>query len=416
MKKLLLPLLVLGTAVAHAQQINRCGSHDLMQQQIAADPNFQNRIDALNNSCAQLAQAHPNGYSARAVVTIPVVFHVLYANSTENISDTRIVEQLTVLNEDYRKLNADRVKVPAVWQSIAADCEIQFCLAQQDPDGNWTTGIHRVSTTNASFNMASENAKSTAQGGTDAWDRDVYLNIWVCDLSSGLLGYAQFPGGAAATDGVVLDYAYTGKTGASAPYNKGRTATHEVGHWFGLYHIWGDDGGSCSGSDYVSDTPNQGGENYGCFSVGSVQTDGCSPASPGVMWSNYMDYTDDACMYFFTTEQKIRMWGSLTGPRSSLLTSGGCVLAGVEDFKLTHMFSVYPTPSQGQVTLDFGLAAPSDYDVTVYNTLGEIVKSQHIEMLSEQTFQLDLRDQAAGIYFVEVRNQSDKVTRRIVIE
>lgn len=415
MKKLLLPVLVMSVAALNAQQINRCGSYDYQQQQIANDPSLQAKYDAIENEANVMQQMYPNGYQPRAVINIPVVFHVVYGNATENISTTRIFEQLTVLNEDYRKTNADAGNVPAAWQSIAADCEINFCLAQQDPNGNWTTGINRVSTSVTSFST-NDNVKHASSGGADAWDRDSYLNIWVCDLGSGLLGYAQFPSGAASTDGVVLDYAYTGKTGASAPYNKGRTATHEVGHWLGLRHIWGDDGSGCSGSDGVSDTPNQADENYGCFTVGSVQTDGCSPSAPGVMWSNYMDYTDDACMYFFTTGQKTKMWTNLNGARFPLQSSVGCVLAGVEDLSLTHVFSIYPSPSNGQLTLDFGNAAPADYDITVYNTLGEQVKVQHVEMLSEQTLQLDLRDQSAGIYFIEVRSQSDKVTRRVVIE
>jgi hypothetical protein len=258
--------------------------------------------------------------------------------------------------------------------------------------------------------------KYTSSGGTDAWDRNKYLNVWVCDLGSSLLGYAQFPGGAAATDGVVLHYRYTGKTGALAPYNKGRTATHEIGHWLGMRHIWGDDGSSCSGSDFCNDTPNQAGENYGCFTAGSVQTDGCTGTSPGVMWSNYMDYTDDACMYFFTANQKTRMWAVLNGSRLALQTSTGCVISGVQDLSLSHAFTLYPNPTEGMVTLDFGAAGPSDYDVTVFNTLGEKVKQVHLDMLSEQTFQLDLRDQSAGLYFIEVRNQSEKITRRVMIQ
>ncbi|HTF03981.1 MAG TPA: M43 family zinc metalloprotease [Bacteroidia bacterium] len=415
MKKLLLPALLLGLSSAYAQQLQRCSSYEYQQQQLAADPALQGKIDAVEEDCAEYAQTYPNGYQSRAVVTIPVVFHIVYGTTAENISATRIYEQVQVLNQDYRKQNTDISNVPAAWQGIAADCEIQFCLAAVDPNGNWTDGIHRVSTTVPSFDD-NDDVKRTADGGTNAWDRNKYLNIWVCDLGSMLLGYAQFPGGAASTDGVVLHYRYTGKTGAISPYNKGRTATHEVGHWLGLRHIWADDGGGCTQDDNVSDTPKQASENYGCFAVGSVQTDGCSSSAPGIMWSNYMDYTDDACMYFFTSGQKTRMWAVLNGSRLPLQTSTGCVIAGVQDLSLSHVFTLYPNPTDGMVTLDFGGAAPSDYDVTVFNTLGEKVKQVHLDMLSEQTFQLDLRDQSAGLYFVEVRNQSDKITRRVLIQ
>ncbi len=416
MKKLLLPILVMGAATLSAQQINRCSSFQYMQQQIAADPTVQGKIDAVENDCAQYAIAYPNGYTSRAVITIPVVVHVVYANAAQNVSATRVYEQIAVLNADYRKQNTDITNVPAAWQGIAADFEVQFCLAAVDPNGNWTDGINRVSTSTTSFSDSNDGVKYASLGGTNVWDRNVYLNIWVCNLSSGLLGYAQFPGGAAATDGVVIDYAYFGKTGASAPYNKGRTATHEVGHWMGLRHIWGDDNGACSLTDYCGDTPNQADENYGCFTVGQVLTDNCSTTAPGVMWSNYMDYTDDACMYFFTNDQKTRAWAVLNGSRLPLQTSVGCIIAGVQDLTLAHSFSLYPSPSNGQVTLDFGNAAPSDYNITVFNTLGEKVDFVHVEMMSEQTMMLDLRNHSAGVYFVEVRSATDKITRRIVIE
>jgi hypothetical protein len=170
--------------------------------------------------------------------------------------------------------------------------------------------------------------KYYSRGGLDAWPATSYLNLWVCNLSGGVLGYAQFPGGAAATDGVVLLYSSVGSMlspTAGAPYNLGRTATHEVGHWLNLYHIWGDDGTACTGSDNCSDTPNQAGENYGCPAY--PKTDGCTSASPGVMFMNYMDYTDDNCMNMFTAGQSTRMNALFAsgGSRVGLLSSLGCV-------------------------------------------------------------------------------------------
>ena len=415
MKKLLLPTLLLAFGTTYAQQIQRCSSFEYMQDQIAADPTVQGKIDAVNADCDAYQLAYPNGYTSRAVVTIPVVVHVIYQNATENISDTRIFEQIQVLNEDFRKLNADVGNINSAWDPIAADCEIQFCLAARDPNGNWTNGINRVSTTVSTFST-NNNVKYTSSGGANAWDRSKYLNLWVCDLGSSLLGYAQFPGQAAATDGVVLHYRYTGKTGAIAPYNKGRTAVHEIGHWLALYHIWGDDGSACTGSDFCSDTPNQADENYTCPAIGTVVTDACTTTSPGVMWTNYMDYSDDACMLFFTANQKTRMWAVLNGSRSSLQTSNGCILNSVDELSLSHAFSLYPSPTNGLVTLDFGFALPSDYDIAVYNTLGEKVREIHIDMLNEQTLMLDLRDQAAGLYFIEVRNKTEKITRKILVE
>jgi len=188
--------------------------------------------------------------------------------------------------------------IPAAFSGITADVQIEFCLAQRTPAGLSTNGIVRKSTTVTSFS-SNDNVKRTANGGDDAWDATKYLNIWVCNLGGGLLGYAQFPGGAVSTDGVVINHTAFGNTGtATAPYGLGRTATHEVGHWLNLRHIWGD--ASC-GSDLVSDTPTQQTSNYGCPTYPRVT---CSNGPAGDMFMNYMDYTNDACMYAFTNGQK----------------------------------------------------------------------------------------------------------------
>lgn len=262
----------------------------------------------------------PPGVRERVQVTIPVVVNVVWNTASENISDAQIQSQIDVLNQDFRATNADRTNTPAIFSSLIADFEINFCLATQDPSGNATTGIRRQQTSTTAFS-SNDAVKFTAQGGLDAWDRNKYLNLWVCDLSGGLLGYAQFPGGAAATDGVVCDYLYFGTVGvATAPFNKGRTATHEIGHWLNLRHIWGD--ANC-GSDLVSDTPTHNTSNAGCPTYPHLST--CS-GTPVEMTMNYMDYTDDACMYMFTAGQKARAQALFAtgGSRVSLLTSPGC--------------------------------------------------------------------------------------------
>ncbi len=325
MKKVILlstAFLVIFYFSLQAQERN-CGAmehlHNLQQQ----DPQLSDRMREIEQYTQQWAAAHPNGSGTRAVVTIPVVVHVVYNATAENVSDAQIQSQLAVLNKDFSKTNTDASLTPSVWQSIAANAEVQFCLATVDPNGNSTTGVTRTATSVTSFST-NDNMKRTANGGRDAWDATKYLNIWVCDLGSGLLGYAQFPGGPASTDGVVIDYQAFGTLGtAAAPFNLGRTATHEVGHWLNLYHIWGDDGNQCAGSDNVSDTPNQADENYGCPSFPIVS---CSNGPNGDMFMNYMDYTDDACMYLFTNGQKTRMQSLFAagGARYSLLSSNGC--------------------------------------------------------------------------------------------
>jgi Pregnancy-associated plasma protein-A/Secretion system C-terminal sorting domain len=416
MKKLLLTVFSAGLCtLLNAQAPERCHSHAYHQQQLAQHPELALQEAEINRAAEHFANDNPNGFESRAVVTIPVIFHVVYQNSTENISSARILEQLQVLNEDYRKLNSDHVNVPAAWAGLKADCEIQFCLAKRTPSNGWTNGIERYSTTTSSFSL-NDDVKFASSGGANVWDRSKYLNIWVCDLGGGILGYAQFPGGPASTDGVVLDYRYTGKTGATPPYNKGRTATHEVGHYLGLYHIWGDDGNGCSGSDQISDTPNQASENYGCFNPGQVVTDNCTSTSPGVMWLNYMDYTDDACMYMFTTGQKTRMWSILNGSRSSLLSSNACTPVGLDEIILLNSISVYPSPSSGEVTIDFNGNNANDVDVTVFNAIGQAVLTSRYAVLTDSRIVLDLSGLASGVYAIEISNGGERTTRKVVIE
>lgn len=313
-------LLALSLFPGLAQAQRNCGSNEHHLHLMQTDPQYAANRAHIEQHTANYV-VNPN--KQRVVKTIPVVFHIVYNTAAQNVSDAQIQSQLNVLNADFRKLNADWTNTPAVFQPLVADAEIQFCLAQQDPNGLATTGIVRKSTTVTAFST-NDAVKYTAQGGDNAWDRSRYLNIWVCNLSGGVLGYAQFPGGAAATDGVVITYTGFGTTGtAAAPFNKGRTATHEVGHWLNLYHIWGDDGTGCNGSDQVGDTPNQGSENYGCPAFPKVS---CSNGPNGDLFMNYMDYTDDACMFMFTAGQKARMEALFAagGARASLLTSNGC--------------------------------------------------------------------------------------------
>ncbi len=248
------------------------------------------------------------------LVSIPVVVHVIYRTATENISDAQVLSQIDILNEDFRRMNADQ---DDTW-SQAADSEIEFCLAQVDPNGAPTNGIVRVSTTVNGFGT-NDGMKFTAQGGSDAWDRNQYMNMWVCNIGGGILGYAQFPGGAAATDGIAIDYRYYGNMGtATPPFNLGRTATHEVGHYLNLRHIWGD--GPCGQDDFVADTPESDASNFGC----PTTHQSCGSTD---MVQNYMDYTDDSCMNLYTEGQKARMQALLApgGFRASLATSAAIV-------------------------------------------------------------------------------------------
>ncbi|GAA4898510.1 pregnancy-associated plasma protein-A [Stackebrandtia albiflava] len=250
----------------------------------------------------------------REAVTIPVVVHVVWNADEENVSDAQILSQLQVLNDDFNRANADVDTVPEPFRPLVAEARVRFRLAETDPQGAATTGVVRVRTDHTGFGP-DDAVKSTATGGADAWPADRYLNVWVCRLTDGLLGYAQFPGGPAETDGVVVSYRAFGTTGtATAPFDGGRTTVHEVGHWLNLRHIWGDDGEGCAGSDFVTDTPNQAGPSSGVPRFPKVS---CDNAPHGDLFVNFMDYSDDACTVMFTHGQAGRMDACLAGPRSS---------------------------------------------------------------------------------------------------
>ena len=304
---LLTALLVLGSAWSQ----RTCGSMDVLEAQLEEDPKRAVKMEQIEDHLRDLELS--GSREVNGVVAIPVVVHVLYNTTSENISDAQILSQITVLNDDFRRTNSD---ADETW-SQAADSEIEFCMASSDPEGNATNGIVRTATSVSAFGT-NDAMKSSSSGGADAWPAGDYLNVWVCDISGGILGYAQFPGGAASTDGIVIDYQYFGTIGtASAPFDLGRTATHEVGHWLNLRHIWGD--GNCNADDFVTDTPSSDGANYGC-ATGHVS---CQTTD---MIENYMDYSDDGCMNLYTAGQKNRMRALFEsgGYRSSLLNSSGC--------------------------------------------------------------------------------------------
>lgn len=323
--KIIIPFLVIISALTNQLKAQRtCGTDAHEQYLRSIDPKRESKLIEYRKLLESYASVNQKLNSA-ASVTIPVVIHVVYNTPSQNISNAQVISQVTVLNEDFGKTNADTTNTPAAFKTVAANTGIQFCLAQRDPVGNPTTGIERRSTTITSF-TTDDKVKFFAQGGLDAWDPSRYLNIWVCNLGGGLLGYGEFPTGSYSnTFGAVNLYSAFGNTGVvSPPFNLGRTCTHEFAHCFDIYHIWGDDGTACTGSDLCADTPNQAGATSGCFIF--PKTDACSPASPGIQFMNYMDYSDDNCMNMFTNNQSARMNNIIsTPPYNSLLTSNGCI-------------------------------------------------------------------------------------------
>jgi hypothetical protein len=295
-------------------KVRTCGTMPVHERLLRTDPAY---LAARNRSeNAHFERLALGGTFGRTeVTTIPVVVHVVFKTAAQNISDAQIHSQIDVLNRDFRKANPDNGNTPGVFAPLVADARIQFELASSDPAGQATNGITRTSTTVDSFSD-DDKVKSASTGGADAWPRDNYLNLWVCQLGGGLLGYAQFPGGPAATDGVVILNTAFGTTGtAAAPFNLGRSATHEIGHWLNMRHIWGDDGNACNGDDFVPDTPNAAGPNFGKPTFPHVT---CNNGPNGDLFMNYMDYTDDDSMFMFTQGQVARMQTSLDADRPTI--------------------------------------------------------------------------------------------------
>ena len=350
----------------HCATMNRY--NDLMK----SDPVYRATRNQIDREAQTFVQKARKESAAGGIIVIPVVFHVIYNPSVpaQNIADSLINAQIKQLNDDYRRINSDRSSTPNAFQGLSPDLEIQFCLATRDPSGNATTGITRHSYTSPT-SWTDVTFDATPKPAT-IWDRDKYLNLWSANLGSSLLGYAQFPGDIANTDGVVLLFSSVGSidvNGTANNYKFGRTASHEVGHWLNLYHIWGDDSGACTGSDQVADTPNQGTSTSGCGTF--PKTDACAATSPGIMYMNYMDYSYDNCLNMFTKGQKTRMVAALNGARSSLLISNGCTPL-TPDYAVNANVGTQPTCAGSTISYNILTTAFSSYSTSISLTTSDV--------------------------------------------
>lgn len=314
-------LTCLFTPFFFAQAQRNCSTHEHHEKMILEDATYRaarQQIEMFNTTTTRIFKTEETNTS---IIQIPVVIHVLYNKFEDSLTDEQILSQIEVLNRDYQLLNDEVNTIPDEFTPVASGTNIRFALATRKPDGSATNGINRKFTTKISF-ADNNDMKYSMRGGVDAWDATQYLNIWVCRLNNNLLGYAQLPGGSTATDGVVINPIAFGTSGtAKYPYNKGRTATHEIGHWLNLAHIWGDKA-DCKGDDLVEDTPPQSTPTYG---IPKTQPKSCGYNS---MFMNFMDYTDDAGMAMFTTGQATRMEKLFAegGFRHSILLSKGLLL------------------------------------------------------------------------------------------
>ncbi|RYY68785.1 MAG: T9SS type A sorting domain-containing protein [Chitinophagaceae bacterium] len=365
----------------------------------------------------------PRDTSINEIITIPVVVHVLFNSNVNNISDAQVLSQIDVLNRDFRFLNADRSGIPTAFKAVAADARIMFCLAQVDPQGRPTTGILRRYTTVAGYKVA-DDMKFKSKGGSDAWDSKNYLNIWVCSMQGRAMGYATPPGGDPAKDGVVINYDVFGDRGTVRnDFNKGRTATHEIAHWLGLKHIWGDD--DC-GDDEVGDTPKQTSYNFGCPTF--PRKTYCSPNNDGDMFMNFMDLTNDACMYMFTNGQKNKMRAqfALNHSRNSFLRSYRCdgsLASGaalpqdtlpvtIVAVKKEDPISIFPNPVQNELTIQAKEEETlSGKTAVLYNNMGTVVMSY---VLRSKKSTIPMEHLLSGVYMLRIGQATEQKVFKLI--
>jgi hypothetical protein len=397
-----LAVLALSAQPATAQTLPRLGPRTCATEQATAlqQTQLQKLIPGYKPTVATKTRATAGLRTTAVTYTLPVIVHIINDGEAvgvgTNISQAQVLSQLDVLNEDYRNLNPDGTLVPTPFQPLRSDMQVQFVPASLDPAGNLLAepGIDRINRNTKGWSAppyASNGALTYIEGTikpNSYWDPNRYINIWVLNLGGGVLGYAQFPdntaslgglsaiGGSAATDGVVILYAAFGRVGTlAAPYNKGRTLTHELGHWFGLRHIWGDDDrlpDTCSGSDYADDTPNQAVQNYGCPAYPHVT---CLNGPTGDMFMDYMDYVDDACMQMFSAAQKDRLQAVMAAgtPRRSILTTStvtcpnGIVAATAANSGAVCPGSTVTLAATGPAGATYTWTGPNNYTSTQQN-------------------------------------------------
>ncbi len=349
----------------------------------------------------------PNIFSAPDTLVIPVIVHNLYTHQGDSNSLDQVREQVQVLNADFNRFNTDTIKTPLRFFNSAAGIAVKFQLAARSPGGYATTGLQSRRVTTDSIGGTDAYFK-TIRGGLDAWNPKFYLNIWVCYIGNRTLGFTFLPGNAGIVqDGVVLDPRAFGKSGtARSPFNLGRTTTHEVGHWLGLKHLWGDQTG-CAYDDGISDTPNQTMPNTEC-PTGIVRS--CAADGPGDMYMNYMDYTYDACQNIFTAGQVRFMDSIIHNVRYSLYESEGLTPPGSTN-KVT--FNVYPNPSNGTT---YCIIPPySEGKFSVWGIDGNLQFERSISNQTALPITFDASKLSPGVYVLQLDINSTRIVKKLMV-
>jgi len=387
-----------------------CRSSEYQNQLIQMNPWLGDSLRSIENFVANHLSLSARTQQPK-IIKIPVIVHILYHYPGENISDDLVKSQIIALNRDFRKQNADTIKIPSAFKSLAADCGIEFQLATVDSGGGSTTGIIHKYTPIPTW-TADDKIKFSSQMGDDAWDPKSYLNIWVGTLQS-LLGYSSMPGWPAGKDGIVISNNVFGITN-SGIFNQGRTGVHEVGHWLGLRHLWGD--ADC-GDDSVADTPKQETFTNGCPSEIRIS---CNNGPNGDMYMDYMDFTNDDCLVMFTEGQKQKMQALFQsgGPRYSILFSKGLGIPTKEEIpvpddspKWLHV-RIYPNPASTELTLNVEFDSRwIGKELVVLNALGQVEIKRTI---SSKTQTLNISQLKPGVYFISAEKEGDKIREEFV--
>lgn len=344
----------------------------------------------------------PGSVLSEQTIVIPVVVHIIYFNSYENISEEQIKSQIDAINADFNRSNADFSKIPAVFAKLSGNVNIRFELAKTDPNGRATNGIIRKRSTRMMWSD-DDKIKSPAYGGDAPWDANSYLNVWVCNTVPGLSGYASVPGSDLTKDGVVVRYDAFGTLGkVSVPFHKGRTLTHEVGHWLGLQHLWGNK--QC-GDDGIADTPKQRSGNSGDPVFPKLTA--CNGTPDGEMFMNFMDFTNDASMGMFTEGQKIAMRAQFgtNGKRNTFLNSKGLASAWNNtqvpiEQQGNQQVIIYPNPVvSGNITISLNGVNNTGKHFAIVASNGQIIKTGYFNQAKAE---VNVSSFPAGIYQVRL--------------
>ena len=340
------------------------------------------------------------GSPSSGQIIIPVVVHVVYSNSDQNISEEQVHSQIEALNRDYQMLNSDISNVDSGFENLTASIGVEFQLASYDPDGISTSGITKTETTHGVF--GNSDIHYNAQGGQDIWGVNDYLNIWVCDLTPQVLGYASSPDLIDERDGLVIDYTNFGEASISSDYNLGRTAVHEVGHWLGLIHPEGL--GDCENDDGITDTPNQELSYSSCL----IDRNDCGSSD---MTQNFMQSGVDACLLFFTTGQAVRMNEVLANERSELVDNANSVLGLFSSNVAEHRSIVYPNPIIDGV-MKLHLPEGDNYQMIVQSLDGSTLVRRTIS----ENENIDLNGFSQGLYLLSIASEQGNWIEKIEIE